>query len=289
MRKLDLSYPVRWEGLENFSYDFDAEGIPRVQYGPPIGLRYNAITTAQWGLYNLQRWVEKGADAALQTALRCADWLVANCRPWKNEALAWIYEYGFPLYGPFPPWISAMAQGEAISLLLRCCSVNPKEDYLRVSRAAVRVFLYDYAEGGVAAPLADGTVFFQEYPVEPPVHVLNGGIFALLGVYDYAVFFDDQEMRALVHHVVDGLKRRWRDWDLGFWTRYDLYRIPRAASPMYQELHARLFDVLGDLFNEDEFKAAAKRWRRQLRNPAARLLRLGFKLQEKVRLAGARR
>ena len=120
MSEINLKYPIDWSGLEDFAYDFDANGIPRVNYGPPIGLRYNAITTAQWGLFNLQLWADNGDEGARAQALRCADWLVNMCRPWKNDILAWIYDYGFDLYGPYPPWISGMAQGEAVSLLLRC-------------------------------------------------------------------------------------------------------------------------------------------------------------------------
>ncbi len=287
--KLDVCYPVDWRGLEDFRYDFDDDGIPRVDYGRRLGLRYNPITTAQWGLFNLQRWKSRRDHAALEQALRCADRLACDCEPWKNDILGWIYDYGFDLYGPFPPWISAMAQGEAVSLLLRCHQLRPSRDYLDVCRGAVRAFFYDYEQGGVTAALSDGTPFFQEYPVHPPVHVLNGGLFALIGLYDYAAFFGDADAMSLAHRVVAGLDHHWMDWDLGYWTRYDLYRVVRPASAAYQELHARLFEAVGALFDDSILLNVAKRWRRQLKNPFFRGLQLAAKVREKALLAMERR
>jgi heparosan-N-sulfate-glucuronate 5-epimerase len=289
MPELNLKYPIDWSGLEDFAYDFDADGIPRVNYGHPIGLRYNAITTAQWGLFNLQKWADSGDESARAQALRCAEWLVYTCRPWKNDILAWIYDYGFDLYGPYPPWISGMAQGEAVSLLLRCHQLEHKNDFLRVSHGAARAFLYDYEEGGVTDRLNNGSIFFQEYPVEPSVHVLNGGIFAFFGVYDYAIFFNDAPMKDMARQFLDTLRRHWKKWDLGFWTRYDLFSVKRPASAMYQELHVRQFQALAEIFDDDLFLRVAERWRKQLKNPVARTLWAGAKLYEKLRLAAGRR
>lgn len=289
MPEINLKYPIDWSGLEDFAYDFDADGIPRVNYGPPLGLRYNAITTSQWGLFNLQRWVTDQDPAARGQALRCADWLVTTCRPWKNDILAWIYDYGFDLYGPYPPWISGMAQGEAVSLLLRCHQLEPKDDFRRVSHGAIRAFFYDFEQGGVAAKLNDGLIFFQEYPVKPAAHVLNGGIFAFFGAYDYAVYFDDAPMMDLARRFLDTLRRYWAAWDIGYWTRYDLFSIKRAASPMYQELHVRQFQALAEMFEDDLFRQVAERWRRQLHSPICRARWAFFKLAEKLRLATRRR
>lgn len=288
MSKLNLIYPIDWRGLEDFAYDFDADGIPRVDYGAPIGLRYNAITTAQWGLANLQKAAGNDESARAQ-ALRCAEWLVKNAQPWKHDVLAWVYDYGFELYGPYPPWISGMAQGEAVSLLLRCHQLEPRQEFLRVSHGAVRAFLYEFEDGGVTAKFSDGSIFFQEYPVEPPVHVLNGGIFAFWGVYDYALFFEDRAMMNLAQGFLETLRRHWRKWDLGYWTRYDLYRVKRPASAMYQELHVRQMQALAELFNDELFRRVAKRWRSRLRNPLNRPLWLGGKVYEKLRLAARRR
>ena len=57
MANLPLAYYIDWTGLEDFNYDFDEAGLPRYGYGGGIGLKYNAITMAQWGLFDLQEGV----------------------------------------------------------------------------------------------------------------------------------------------------------------------------------------------------------------------------------------
>jgi len=281
---LQLSYYLDWTGLEDFDYDFDDAGLPRYDYGGDIGLKYNAITIAQWGLYNLQQWEKGGEEANRQQALRCAEWLVENALAWKKDILAWVYDYGFDLYGPFPPWISGMAQGEAISLLLRCHQIQPQKEFLDVAHGAIKAFDHSVEEGGVTAQLADGSIFFQEYPTTPAVHVLNGGIFALLGVHDYAVFFEDEHYKAMVRRVLETLKKHWRAWDTGFWTLYDLYRLKRCASKMYQELHIRQFRALARLFQIDEFYVVADRWQRMQKSVVSKLVWPAHKVYERMRL-----
>jgi heparosan-N-sulfate-glucuronate 5-epimerase len=279
---LPISYYIDWTGLENFDYDFDDAGLPRYDYGGDIGLKYNAITIAQWGLFNLQEWESQKSESYKEQALRCADWLVANAKPWKQGMLAWIYDYGFDLYGPYPPWISGMAQGEAVSLLLRCNQIEPREEFLNVARGAIKAFDFLFEEGGVAATLKDGSIFFQEYPTSPAVHVLNGGIFALLGVHDYATYFENDHYRAVTQQTVETLKHHWRDWDSGVWTLYDLYPLQRYASHMYHELHIRQFRALALLFKMDEFDIVADRWQRRQKGILNRVFWAAHKVYEKI-------
>lgn len=284
MADLDLRYYVDWSGLEDFDYNFDENGIPRVDYGQPIGLKYNAITISQWGLFNLQNFQQEGDESAKFRAQQCAEWLVDHAHPWDHDSLAWIYEFGFDLYGPYPPWISGMAQGEAVSLLLRCVQLFQENEYIRVAHSAIKPFYYSFKEGGVSHTLADG-LFFQEYPTNPPVHVLNGGIFALFGLYDYARYFEAETAMNLAQTCVDTLETHWRNWDVGYWTRYDLYPFVRLASPMYQELHVRQFRAVARLFDRPTFNDVANRWKRQLHHPLNKSLWFGHKLYEKTRLA----
>ncbi|HEX9595262.1 MAG TPA: D-glucuronyl C5-epimerase family protein, partial [Anaerolineales bacterium] len=183
-------YPFRWEaGADDFDYPLDASGVPLVQMGKPHGLRYNAITTSQFGLHNLQRFSEARDEPFLNHARNCVRWLFANFKPWRESIGGWIYDYSLPFYGPNAPWISGMAQGEAISLLLRFHQIEPSEATERVTASALQAFFFPVADGGVVSAFPDGGLVFEEYPTGPPSQVLNGHIFALLGILDYAAFF----------------------------------------------------------------------------------------------------
>ena len=69
--------------------------------------------------------------------------------------------------------------------------------------------------------------------------VLNGAIFTLWGVRDVAVGLGDADARALFDDGLDALARGIGRWDLGYWSRYDLFphRMVNIASSAYHELH----------------------------------------------------
>jgi len=284
LAEIPLSYYFNWQGLEDFRYSFDADNIPRVDYGAEIGLRYNAITIAQYGLFCLQKYSFSKNPTDQQRALNCADWLIDNAREWHNGSAAWVYNFDLDFYRTPAPWISAMAQGEGISLLLRAYLLKAKSDYIDIARKAIRTFHYPVSDGGVVDYLEDVHIVFEEYPVQPPVHVLNGHIFALLGLYDYACFFDDQEIMDLVHNGLDTIEKKWQMWDVGFWTLYDLHTTRRLASRMYHELHIRQMRLLAELFHRESFYLIAQRWTDMQKSVICNVRWYIGKIAEKVRL-----
>ena len=283
MQKLPLSYYFNWTGIEAFHYNFDTRGIPRVDYGGKIGLRYNPITTAQYGLYRLHCFDEKDEEQDLQAAVQCADWLVENLQE-SGSVHAWIYDFDLNWYGPKAPWISGMAQGEGISLLLRINQLLGKQEYLDTAKRAFQPFTVGVADGGVRDYLSEETIIFEEFPTEPPSHVLNGHIFALLGVYDYGMAFEDPEAQKLFQDACIGLAKNLFRWDCGFWCLYDLHPTHRLASRMYMKVHIQLLNILYDLSNQTEFQQTAIRWNNYLRNPAFQARWAGTKVIEKIRL-----
>lgn len=78
------------------------------------------------------------------------------------------------------PWSSAMAQGQAISVLLRAYQFTGKETYLESARIAMNAFYIPLKDGGLKTSIKGGLLFFDEYPANPPTRVLNGFIFACL-------------------------------------------------------------------------------------------------------------
>jgi heparosan-N-sulfate-glucuronate 5-epimerase len=85
------------------------------------------------------------------------------------------------------PWYSALAQGQGISVLVRAHKESSDARYLDSARAAFESFRRPITEGGIAFTDESGDLWFEEYIVSPPRHILNGFIWALWGVYDYAL------------------------------------------------------------------------------------------------------
>jgi hypothetical protein len=284
-RPIPISYHFDFTGVEDFhEYRFDVNGIPQVYYGRSIGWQYNAITVAQYGLARLTAWESSGQDEELARARGAGRWLVEHCEEHRRQVGAWIYRFDLPFYGPKAPWISAMAQGEAISLLLRLWLLDAQEEYLQVARKAIRAFLLPTEKGGVLSSFPDGRPVFEEFPTVPPPHVLNGHIFALLGVYDFWKVTGEQGAGELFSGAVQGLKENLWRYDLGWWTLYDLHPTRRLASRAYQRIHMRLMHVLYRLTGDDVFAQWEARWRGYLASPVSAARWAAAKVVEKARL-----
>lgn len=158
-------------------------GIPVVDY--PFGSFHNAVTTAEYGLEHYSRYVRSHRRRDRDRAVRAANWLVSTQRHGR-------WEYSFPFLVPAtgetlqPPWISAMAQGYAMSLLTRVYALTHRDDYLRAAKRALAPFRTSVAQGGVVRRFR-GQPFYEEYPTPGhPTYVLNGFMFSLIGLYDLA-------------------------------------------------------------------------------------------------------
>jgi hypothetical protein len=163
------------------------EGVPQVRYS--WGVEDNPITVSHWALQHWSWWLgcgdddDRGDEADRLVVLRAADWLVSKQR--ADGGFSYHFDTdggGVPMVAP---WISAMAQGEAISVLVRAYSTTSDARYLDAARLAVQPFTKTYAQGGVRAEW-DGFTWFEEYPGDSPKHVLNGFQVALLGLHDLA-------------------------------------------------------------------------------------------------------
>jgi hypothetical protein len=223
----------------------------------------NPVTVAQLGLGAWQRASEDGAWLACVDAV--TQWLVGALEP--DGALT----YRFPLRGTYDvasPWVSAMAQGEAASLLVRASAALQRPELLDAAVDAIRPLLV--GRDGIVAHTREGPVL-EEYPTTPPSHVLNGWIYALWGLYDVAHSPARHEDAAeLFRRSVDALARRLPLYELpGRWTRYDLFPhpIPNVASPFYHALHVAQLRALARLADDRRIAATAVRWQGAAQSP----------------------
>ncbi|MFQ5824194.1 MAG: D-glucuronyl C5-epimerase family protein [bacterium] len=283
-RHISLMYPFNWDGLENFSYPVDENGIPQINMGKKIGLRYNPITIAQYGLFNLQKYSRNKEEDFLCIVQKSARWLDDNFQNWKGNIGAWVYDFDMDFYGPKAPWISGMAQGQGISLLLRVFQILPEERILEITQRAFQAFLHPISEGGVVSCFPDGSPVFEEFPTAPPSQVLNGHIFALLGIYDFGEFWNDKTAKELFQVAVKGLKKNFFRYDTGYWNLYDLHPTHRLASPMYMKVHVQLLTILAELTGDAFFQKIAINCKNYLTNPICRFRWLMGKSVEKIRL-----
>jgi hypothetical protein len=257
-----------------------ADGIPRDALGRradwPI-----PVAQAALGYWELRF---EGLDVDGQF-LSLADWLVEHARSGAG-GLVWPCEIAVPKYGLSPGWPSALAQSEAISVLLRAQALTGATRYGEAAHAGLAPLRTPVAEGGVAREL-DGQLVLEEYPTATPAAVLNGWIVGLLGVHELATATGDACARGLFEESVSGLLTLLPRYDHGWWSLYSLYDhgAPDLAKPFYQRFHPVLLRALDLVRSDDRFRAMAMRWERQITPPA--LLRVSAN-KVRFRLARAR-
>lgn len=258
----------------------DRDGIPLLNYHGKIGLQYNPIAISQWGLGNFNLLLRSKDEEHRKKFLAAADWLVKHLDsnsfgvPVWNHCFDW--EYRIPLKAP---WYSGLAQGQGISLLVRVAQETGRGEYLEAAARAFVSFSKPIHEGGVVFTDPHGDIWFEEYIVSPPTHILNGFIWAAWGVYDFFLATQEKAPQRLFNQAVETLRTNLERYDLGFWSLYELSdtRLPMVASPFYHRLHITQLRLMHRLTGDDVFSRYAERWEAYARSRAKRARALCYK------------
>lgn len=248
-----LNNPFSW-------WLFDSEGVPLVDYGPPIGIQYNPVEVGHYALANYHMYLATGNSVFREKFLVQANWLVKNANQ-KDGFNVWEYKFDWPSFNCTSPWASAMAQGEGLSVLTRAYVLTKNTTYLEVAQASMRSFESEMDSGGVRHFDENG-VWYEEYADAgaPSSKVLNGFMFALFGLFEYSFETNSNEGYGLFWEGARTLALNLHQYDTGSWSYYDLFHLTPAPLP-YHRLHVnqlvtmykltgeQAFQVYGDLFN----------------------------------------
>jgi hypothetical protein len=264
---------------------YDVSGVPQLDYRGAIGLQYNPIAIAQYGLGNYNLWRRTADEERRKKFLRAADWLALHLERNSKGILVWNHHFNWEYRNTLKaPWYSALAQGQGISLLVRAHKESGDDRYLDAFRAAFASFLHPAGEGGVAFIDESGDLWFEEYIVFPPTHILNGFIWALWGVYDYALATKEIAAQQLFARGTRTLLHNLDRYDLGFWSLYEQSgtRLPMVASGFYHRLHIVQLRMMHRMTGEVAFAGVADRWESYTHSHAKSLRALVYKAAFKL-------
>lgn len=239
-----------------------------VEYNFSFGTHCLPITLGNYALEKYSKYVAGTSDAiaARNRFLEAADWFVDN----QDERGGWGTEYAHEFWpartAKLPEgWYSGMSQGLAISVLVRAFFLQHDDRYLDAARRAVGVLRTPVEQGGVKR-CVDGHAFYEEYPTTPMSNVLNGYLFALIGLYDLAQVTTEPLYDAYFDEGVATVKAIISHYDLGFSTAYDLSHLqnpgayPNRARWGYHTLHVMQLSLLRTLTKDDFFTPVIERW-----------------------------
>jgi heparosan-N-sulfate-glucuronate 5-epimerase len=237
------------------------------------GSGYFPIRIAQYALSLHRSWcVDRDLDARSRFLLQ-ARWLRDSQQ--QQGEVAGLYRCGFAWkkYDAGAGWCSAMAQGEAISVLLRAARMEPDSGFEDAAERAAEPFKYPIEKGGVT--WSDGTeTFFEEVANEHAAHILNGCIYAFWGLWEYEKSSGAPWAAALLERAAQTLLRWLPRYDTGWWSRYSLMLSagghPHVATLKYHAFHIAQLRVLSEMLKERQFGTVADRWESYIDDPASR-------------------
>jgi heparosan-N-sulfate-glucuronate 5-epimerase len=270
----DLTHKAVWEG------PVDARGLPlnNVRSGPPMLF---PTTVIQFGLGHWDRWhlSHHSEKQAFDEALKVAQWAAES----QDERGGWSVGPAVALAGLSP--YSAMTQGEAVSLLVRLGAVTADDTYSRAARRAVECMLREVGDSGTVRNLGVGPIL-EEYPEgAEPNGILNGWIFALFGLYDFALSgADDGTAREMWESSLAALVALAQRYNRGYWSNYDLRG--HIASPFYQDLHiAQLgaLEMVCAAYSQQQLSHLRLTFESQRARGIDRMRAIAVKIQQKLK------
>jgi heparosan-N-sulfate-glucuronate 5-epimerase len=274
-------YYMPFASKADYPGTYDNAGTPLLDYRGKLGLQYNPIAIAQYGLGNYNLYFRTGDPERRRKCFAAADWLVSNLE--QSPAGLWVWNHHFDWEYRTrlkAPWFSALAQGQGISLLVRAHRESGAIMYLDAAHRAFATFLKNVDEGGVVYVDEDRHTWFEEYIVSPPTHILNGFIWASWGVYDYFLATSDKRAQHLFDQAVVTLAANLQRYDVRFWSLYEQSGtwLKMMASPFYHHLHIVQLEVLHRLTGEAIFKRYASQWNSYRQSRPKRTAALGYKV-----------
>lgn len=260
-----IPYPIDLEHKVNHPQSSrDSEGLPLVDQ--PGGDRYlNPVTISQFALGHHQRWRRTGDIKSRVRLVQCADWLVDNQAVYTvaDKLLGvWFYPHDNVYFRAGAPWISAMAQGQALSVLARAWAVDPKDVYLETARRSLATFSTDVNDKGVRSYYSPGEPCYEEVAVEPAAHILNGHLFALFGLWDHVRTWGDEPAFEALKSAITALTNQLDRYDAKYWSRYSMLTRNQLAHPFYHDLHIKQLQYGGTEWGQPSWSAMAAKWER---------------------------
>jgi hypothetical protein len=223
---------------------------------------YHPIRIAQYGLQQHSLWYKNGDLRSRAAFLAQSRWLLENQQRRRCIEGCYPFPFAWERYGAPAGFLSAMAQGEAVSLLLRAAQATGSETYIAAAIRAAEPFRHLIRDGGVTYTSRQDDVIFEEAASELASHILNGWIFASWGLFELQQYarwagdlFDESAATLLRHLPL---------YDSGVWSYYcllvDNSGFRRLATIKYHAFHIAQLHVMSSMTGNPEFTRTAERW-----------------------------
>ena len=220
------------------SYEFDVrplpyDSLPYTNYRPPDttelpephdsagvvyfewngGRHYHPVGMCQKALTYVDLFRQTGDSTYLSNALAYIERLILEADRF-DSCLYFPYTFDYKVHQRDDallkaPWYSGMAQGQALSLLVRTFQITGDSAYLQQAHGTYLALTRNRgtAEPWVVFEDSLGCYWIEEYPTSPqPSMTLNGFVFGIYGLYDYYLQTRSEDVKSLLSRSLSTVK-----------------------------------------------------------------------------------
>ena len=283
------TYAVEYPDYDDRELDENGVLIYKIPYGTRF--RYYPVHLARYGLGNLEMYVETHDKKYYDAFESQAKWLFDNLVE-KNGFAVWELDYTVPFYEiDHVPWSHGLGQILGMMVLLKFFQLNQDSRYLEKAEMVLHSFDAFIDEGGVKSVDESG-VWFEEYALNPPPHVLNGFITILFGLFEYHRVTENDLAKRLFDKGVETLEKNIEKFDAKYWSYYDLLRrVPATMS--YHRMHVWQLELLAQITGIEVFEKTSKVWQslydKKTNRIRAKLMRYMFFLRNYAFIGSVKR
>ena len=181
--------------------------------------------------------------------------------------------YNFPFGGMKPPWYSGLAQGVAVSFLLRYYALTKDEAARDLLQKIAYFMIQPVEKGGTISKTPEGTTWIEEYPnSRSSKNVLNGFINGLVGLKEYCDFFPEDTLAKRIHdESYESFVSTISEYDTPTWSSYN--RNKKGLSTLYMRIQLTQMDHLYSLYNDERLRRQMMIWGMMMNNRLDKELR----------------
>ena len=264
-------YPLDFKPrvLENHYQEFDKHGIPVRRTASRKKVIYRFTTMCSYALAQSDFYVLTGNSDHLRKLIKISDFLMEKGVEENDGILLREIDSS----GEFKGKISAMIQGEAMSVLCRAFEFTGDERYLNFAIRLLPSFQREMEENGVVGIISyNNCKWYEEYPFYPLQHVLNGMIYSLWGLRDLSMASGLEDAEKLYTTGIEYVNKSLPLFDSGHWSYYRVAEKGNnyVSSMMYHNLHICQLRALFYQTGIESFRDYSDKFIKYTKNPVNR-------------------
>jgi hypothetical protein len=241
----------------------DANGVALSRYnGRKVR---HPLVIARYGIKLLQSYRISHDPAFVLRAEANANFLIKKAIS-RDGALYFPYLFTYALFGNRSdlmraPWFSAMNQGAALTLFLRLYAVTGDQRWRSAADSTFTTFVQRRSAKRPSILFIPRRhdrryLWFEEYAKNPPTQVLNGHIYALFGVYEYALASGSAAAADVFNGGVTTVRHQVHRFRVRGGVSYYSLRV-HAQYPSYHCLHIGMLKLLSRMTGDSWFTREA--------------------------------